>query len=91
MITYLSDVYNKIKDDDRFSLGRHTLNNYLYINTNMPCLDEFEPTPAANYWIAQKRRRPKSSDKSRQQEWYRGVFPEASAKENRDRHPKIEF
>lgn len=45
----------------------------------MCTLTEFDPTVAANYWMNQKERKPKRGTKSTQQEWYKGIFPEAES------------
>ncbi len=56
----------------------------------MCTLIEFDPTEAAKYWLDEKQRKPRYGSKSMQQEWYKGVFPEA---QNYDRpmSRKIEF
>jgi hypothetical protein len=72
-------------------LSAETLRNYLYVNTNMECLETFDPSPAVEHWMGQRKRRPKSSDLSRHQEWYTGVFEEADLTKHRQHNFKIEF
>lgn len=43
----------------------------------MCTLVEFDPTAAANHWLSQKQRKPRYGNKSTEQEWYKGIFPEA--------------
>ena len=40
-------------------------------------LVEFDPTSATEYWLNQKERKPRHGTKSTEQEWFKGVFPEA--------------
>ncbi len=40
----------------------------------MGCLEEFDPSPAVEYWMNDKNRRPHSSETSREED---GVFEEA--------------
>lgn len=63
----------------------------MYINVNIGCLDEFDPTSAVDYWMKQKNRRPKSSETRREQEWFYGVFKIAQSGRKRTLHPKIQF
>ncbi len=85
-----SDVYNKYKDTDRPQFSPKTLFNNIYVHTNMCTLMEFDPTVAAEKWLNEKERRPRIGAKATQQEWFKGVFPEA---ENYQRHSlrKIKF
>lgn len=46
----------------------------------MGSLQDFDPTPANNLWMSRKKRRPKESPKAKSQDWYKGVFNEASTK-----------
>lgn len=71
------DVYNKFKDTDRSSLGPLSLFNYLYVNINMPSLEEFDPRPATEFWLKAKKRQPHSNKRSRKQNWFKGVFKDA--------------
>lgn len=89
----ITDVYNKFKDVDRSSMSPLSLFNYLYINTNMSTLDEFDPSTAANQWINQKRRRPQSNTDStvKDQEWFSGVFSGVKKRKKRDENAKIKF
>ncbi|XP_037049072.1 uncharacterized protein LOC119083454 [Bradysia coprophila] len=84
------NVYNKYKDVDRQLLSKKTLFNNIYVHTNMCTLIEFDPTPAAEYWLNQKDRKPRYGTKSTQQEWYSGVFPEAKHYD-RPNSRKIQF
>lgn len=43
----------------------------------MPTVEKFDPTPAVHHWMDQKNRRPIQGSKTRQQEWFLGVFDEA--------------
>lgn len=57
----------------------------------MGTLDEYDPTPAVEYWMAKRNRRQKVDIKERQQEWFKGVFKEASISDNRSRNTKKQF
>ena len=43
----------------------------------MACLDKFDPKDAVQHWINEKNRRPAESSTRKQQEYFKGVFPEA--------------
>lgn len=43
-------------------------------------LENFDPTPAVDLWMSKKKRKPRSSPKAKEQNWYRGVFSEATEK-----------
>lgn len=48
---------NKLKTNLRSSMSLITENKYLYLHTNMPCLNEFDPRPAIDNWFATVERR----------------------------------
>lgn len=54
-------------------------------------LEEFDPIPAIECWIAKRTRWLKSSTKSREIDWHRGVFKKAADKRYTKRQPKIWF
>lgn len=58
---------------------------------NMPTFDKFDPTPAVNHWMAQKKRRPVQGYKARQQEWFQGVFDEAGELFQRKHNKIVKF
>jgi hypothetical protein len=58
---------------------------------NMPTLDKFDPTDAVRHWLATKKRRPFEGSKTKQQEWYKGVFDEADMLFKRKHTPIIKF
>ncbi len=68
----IEGVSNKYKNNDRPSISPETLWNYLYVNSNMGCLEEFDLSPAVEYWMNDKNRRPNSSETIR--EWFKGAF-----------------
>ncbi len=57
----------------------------------MGSVEQFDPTPAIDYWLSKKNRRPKSSDNRREQEWFFGVFEAAKSGRDRKFQPKIQF
>lgn len=57
----------------------------------MGSLETFDPTEAVNYWFAKKKRVPKHNIKSHQQDWFNGVFNEATNKKNIISQPLIKF
>lgn len=59
------------------SVSAITLFNYIYIKVNMPTVNDFDPSDAVNHWMAQKNRRPRESQKRKEQEYFEGVFSEA--------------
>lgn len=50
----------------------------MYIHTNMCTLSEYDPSPAAEHWLSLKNRKPRLGDEAKKQEWFKGVFPEAT-------------
>lgn len=72
---------HRLKSKFRASFNLETENKYLYIHYNMPDLDEWNPTAAANLFFAEKTRRERdaSSDgvKIRAQPYFKGIFSEA--------------
>ena len=56
----------------------------------MPTLDKFDPTDV-RHWSATKKRRPFEGSKTKQQEWYKGVFDEADMLFKRKHTPIIKF
>ena len=68
---------NKTKDVDRASTSPTTLFNILYVKMNMTNVESFDPTTSVEYWFNQKLRKPVTGYKSKEQEWYNGVFKEA--------------
>lgn len=63
----------------------------MYVYVNMGSVSQFDPTPAVNYWLSMKNRRPKSSDTWREQEWFFGVFEEAESGRKRKSQTKLQF
>jgi hypothetical protein len=49
----------------------------------MPSLEAFDPTPAVNWWLDKKTRKPKSSLMAKQQKYFNGVFDAADKKNER--------
>lgn len=84
------DVYNTFKDDDR-PLSPSALYNYLYFDKNMPPVADFDPTEAINHWMAEKDRRPKANPKAKSQEWFKGMFEEASLHKTLERQSRVQF
>ena len=72
--------YDLIKDDDRASLSRDTMNDYLMVRVNMPVLASFDMRRAVIKYLKQKDRRPHFVDiaKYKSQRWFTGVFVEAN-------------
>jgi hypothetical protein len=67
-------AYNRLKSNSRSSLDQDTIIDYLYVLTNMPALDQFDPRPAVLYWLTDKNRRQRHTPKASQQDWFRTVF-----------------
>ena len=62
----LISAYNRLKTDARSSLTGEVVNDYLYILMNMPPIVQtvqFDPRPAVLYWLSDKERRHKSTEK----------------------------
>ena len=59
----------------------------------MPSLEAFDPTPAVNWWLDKKTRKPKSSLMAKQQKYFNGVFDAADKKNERKEtnKPIIQF
>ena len=73
------------------SLKHDTPFNYLYIDMNMCVSNDFDPIDAANHWMSIKKRRSKSSEKAKYQEWFVGVFKQAKGKIRKNRTNNIAF
>ena len=71
-------LYNQLKTADRSSLSNKTLAHNFYVINNMPTLAEFDPRPAALYWMSEKRHRAVEPSKTIQQEWIVQTFREAT-------------
>ena len=88
-------LYNQLKTADRSSLSNDTLAHNLYVNMNMPTLAEFDPRPAALYWMSEKRHRAVEPSKAIQQEWFMQTFREATdiqkLNKKKDKEPKKTF
>lgn len=65
------------------SASRQSLFDHLYVNYNMGPLSEFDPSDAVDYWMNEKRRKAVIPRKSRNQEWFKGVFAEAKERTER--------
>ena len=74
--------YDLIKDDDRSSLSRETMNDYLIVKINMPPLSNFDMRRAVMKYLNKKERRPHivNVTKYKSQRWFSGVFVEADEK-----------
>lgn len=72
---------HRLKSKLRASMNLETENKCLFIHYNMPDLAEWDPTDAAKLFVAEKSRRDRditsSNIKSKAQEYFKGVFPEA--------------
>ena len=72
-------------------MNADTLFDYLYININMPPLEEFDPTNAAKQWVTTKNRRVRSTPKAKQQEWFHGVFSDSKKVERKTNKQPVMF
>ena len=70
----LISAYNRLKTDARSSLTGEVVNDYVYILMNMPPIVQFDPRPAVLYWLSDKERRHKSTEKASKQDWFRHTF-----------------
>ena len=63
-----------IKDDDRSSLSRSTMNDYMIVRLNMPPLVDFDIRKAALQFLKWKKRRPHDINmrKFKSQAWFKG-------------------
>ena len=75
--------YDLIKDDDRASISRDTMNDYMMVRINMPVLANFDMCRAVMKYLREKDRRPHSVDivKYKSQRWFTGVFVEANERQ----------
>ena len=70
---------NILKSPGRSSLQIETENFYLFIHHNMPPLCSWDPRPAVVQWLRNKSRRTVDRPKGKEQEYFSGVFAEATA------------
>ena len=73
----LISTYNKVKTLGRASLSSSQLQNNLYILHNMPALENFDIRPAVHLLLS-KSRQDQEPLLFKRQQWYKGVFEEAS-------------
>ena len=59
---------------DPLLITGEVVNDYLYILMNMPPIVQFDPRPAVLYWLSDKERRHKSTEKASKQNWFRHTF-----------------
>lgn len=92
-LSCITDVYNKFKNPDRTMFAQETLLNYLYVNTNMGTLENFDPSAASNLWMTKKKRRLKLdvNVETHQQPWFNGVFDAAKSDEKKQYKAIIKF
>lgn len=74
----LISASNCLKTADRSRITVDTENLYLFIHYNLPPLVLWDPTPSVIHWLNQRERRVRQRPKGKQQQYFRGVFPEAS-------------
>lgn len=74
-------AYDLIKSDDRSSLQRDTLNDYMIVKMNMPPVADYDLRKATTKFMKAKNRRPQQQfmdgAKFKQQEYFVGFFVEA--------------
>jgi len=73
---------NKLKSINRQSMHVVTENEYLFIHFNMPTLQNRDPRPAIQIWLNQNERRIKDTPKAKEQEWFNGIFMEATKRKS---------
>ncbi len=73
-------AYDLLKTDDRSSLQRECLNDYLHVKLNMPPVADYDPRPAIQRWWTDVRRRPNQTPtgKYEAQEYLVGFFSDAT-------------
>lgn len=69
---------NILKTNLRSSINLETENLYLFIHTNMPVVEKWNPRPAIIAWMKNKNRRVKDTPKAKSQSWYKHIFEEAA-------------
>lgn len=74
-------AYYLIKSDDRSSLQRDTLNDYMIVNMNMPSVADYDLRKATTKFMKAKNRRPQQqfmdAANFKQKEYFVGFFVEA--------------
>ncbi|KAL4122559.1 hypothetical protein QTP88_014865 [Uroleucon formosanum] len=75
---------NILKSINHQSLHVETENEYLFIHFNMPALQNWDPRPAIQIWLNQNERRIKETPKAKEQEWFSGIFMEATKRKSED-------
>ena len=74
----------------RSALSADVIQNNIHVRMNMPTMDSFNPIPSLNHWFTLSNRHGRTNGKAKQQEWFHGVFREASSTwENHDRADDI--
>ncbi|KAF0703482.1 Uncharacterized protein FWK35_00036588, partial [Aphis craccivora] len=56
----------------------------LFIHFNMPTLQNWDPRPAIQIWLNQNERRIKDTPKAKEQEWFNGIFMEATKRKSEE-------
>ena len=69
-----------LKSKNRQRLLVDTENLYLYIHCNMPPLTQWDPRPAVLHWLRKREHRVRERTKAEEQEYFSGIFPQATKK-----------
>ena len=76
----LISAYDLVKSKLRSCLSPETIKSYLYVNINMPDQAELNVRPAVLTFLTDKDRRPGQELSSKTNEYFTGVFREATEK-----------
>jgi len=71
-----------LKSINRQILHIETENEYICIHFNMPALQNWVLRPAIQIWLNQNERRINDTPKAKEQEWYNGIFMEATKRKS---------
>lgn len=74
----LISASNSLKSYGRSRMSVDTENMYLFIHYNLPPLASWDPTPSVVHWLNRRDRRLRQRPKGKQQQYFHGVFQEAS-------------
>jgi len=80
----LISASNNLKSPGRSRMSVETENLYLFVHYNLPPLYAWDPRPAAHYWMTRHSRRVQERRHGKKQQYFRGMFVEASAVQSDD-------
>ena len=90
----LLSSYNLVKSSDRSSFSGETLQDYLILRHNMPCIAKFDVRQAVEQWMSKAQRKPcqdRDVSKFMHQDYVASFFANTSNDSKSCSVPKVQF